>query len=133
MSNDPPVSVKVALRSGTRWVLLKNDRNEWELPGGRVDAEDDSLQATARRECAEELGVEVEVGALLDAYLFEVVPTKRVTIVCFAAAVVGDTDLILSDEHHAVGSFTRAEVTQLDLPAGYRRMIDLAAQLVEQS
>ena len=132
MSNDPPVSVKVALRSGTRWVLLKNDRNEWELPGGRVDPEDDSLQATARRECAEELGVEVAVGALLDAYLFEVVPTKRVTIVCFAATVVGDADLILSDEHNAVGSFAAAELGRLDLPAGYRRMIGLAADVLQR-
>ena len=32
-----PVSVKGVLLEGDRVVLLLNERNEWELPGGRLD------------------------------------------------------------------------------------------------
>ena len=33
----------------------------WELPGGKVDEDEDDV-AALRRECVEELGVEIEVG-----------------------------------------------------------------------
>jgi 8-oxo-dGTP diphosphatase len=36
----------------------------WEFPGGKVEPAE-SEQAALRRECREELGVEIEVGALL--------------------------------------------------------------------
>lgn len=38
-----------------RIVVLRNERDEWELPGGRLDATDASPEAALRRECAEEL------------------------------------------------------------------------------
>jgi len=125
----PPVSVKVALRNGDRWILIKNHRGDWELPGGRVDPDDSSLEATALRECREELGVEIYLGGLVDAYLFEVVPGRRVTIVCFAGEVSSDAKIELSDEHHELGMFTLSEIGSLWFPEGYRRSIELAADL----
>jgi len=125
---DPPVSVKAALRCGDHWVLLRNDRNEWELPGGRIDAADQSLQTVVERECREELGIDVEVGQLVAAYLFEVVPGKRVTIVCYAATA--DTNqFTISNEHDAVGLFTTSELAGLELPIGYRDAIAAAERL----
>ncbi len=121
--------MKAALRCGDKWVLLRNDRNEWELPGGRIDHGDASLEDVVRRECREELGLNVEVGELIDAYLFEVIPGRRVTIVCFAAHVdaSAEAQLRLSDEHNAVGLFATAELADLALPTGYRQAIDRAA------
>lgn len=128
MPEDPPVSVKAALRCGNKWVLLRNERNEWELPGGRVDSTDVSLEAAVRRECCEELGIDVEVGELIDAYLFEVVPGRRVTVVCFAATAdaSAEASLALSDEHTAVGLFTVDELEGLAVPVGYRTAIERA-------
>ena len=132
MSQDPPVSVKAALRCGERWVLLRNDRDEWELPGGRVDASDETLEAVLVRECREELGIDVEVGALVDAFLFEVIPRHRVTIVCFAAVVDASAEMVISDEHQDVGLFDSAQLNEIALPAGYRQAIALA-ELGERS
>lgn len=126
---DPPVSVKAALRSGDKWILLRNDRDEWELPGGRIDAGDQSLQDVVRRECSEELGIDVSVGELVASYLFEVVPGKRVTIICYAAVADRAAELVVSHEHTEVGAFTLAELDSLDLPDGYRNAISAAEEL----
>lgn len=129
-AEDPPVSVKAALRCGQQWVLLRNDRDEWELPGGRIDAGDRSLEDVVRRECREELGIEVQVGALIASYLFEVVPGKRVTIICFAATAESVAELLVSEEHTEVGLFTLDQLAPLALPAGYRHAISVAAKAV---
>ena len=126
---DPPVSVKAALRCGDRWVLLRNQRDEWELPGGRIDRDDADLRQVVRRECREELGVDVLVGELVDAYLFEVITGRRVTIICFAATVESAAveQLSISTEHEAVGLFTTVELDDLVLPVGYRNAIAKAS------
>jgi 8-oxo-dGTP pyrophosphatase MutT (NUDIX family) len=124
---DPPLSGKAALRRGERWVLLRNDRNEWELPGGRIDARDATLQDVV---CREELGIDAQVGDLIDSYLFEVIAGRWVTIVCCAATMPIDNASVLkiSDEHRAIGLFTTDELDALDLPSRYRRSIEHVAQ-----
>ena len=124
-----PVSVKAALRCGELWVLLRNERGEWELPGGRIDIADESLPGVVRRECKEELGIGVEVGELVDAHLYEVVPGRTVTIICYAATGPSDADLIVSDEHSAVGLFTTDELAETKLAPGYRHALRKAADL----
>jgi len=124
---DLPVSVKAALRCGERWVLLRNERNEWELPGGRIDPDDQSLPDVVVRECREEIGIEVTVGVLLGSWLFEVVPDKRVVIICFSAEADPESELVISHEHNAVGMFEIDELAELNLPYGYRQAIRQAA------
>ncbi len=129
MTADPPVSVKVALAVDDGWVLLRNDRGEWELPGGRVDDTDISLVDTARRECSEALGVEVIVGALVDAWLFDVIADKRVVVVCFAAEIASSGDLTISEEHDAVAIVGTDELDNHALPDGYRSALLSAGQM----
>ena len=72
-----------------------------------------------RRECREELGLDIEVGPLVDAWLFDVVPGRRVIIVCYSARVAATDNLVLSDEHLEVGLFADDELDSLALAAGY--------------
>lgn len=108
-------------------MLLRNDRNEWELPGGRIDARDATLQDVV---CREELGIDAQVGDLIDSYLFEVIAGRWVTIVCCAATMPIDKASVLkiSDEHRAIGLFTTDELDALDLLSRYRRSIEHVAQ-----
>lgn len=122
--------MKAALRCGDQWVLLRNERDEWELPGGQIDDADSSLRATLHRECREELGVDVSIGALVDSWIFQVLPDKRVVIVCFAATISASAQVSLSEEHTAVGLFSLNELLGLPLPDGYRKAIELAANAV---
>ena len=117
-----PVSVKGVLRAPTgEVVLLLNEREEWELPGGRIELGESSTECLAR-EIAEELDLRAEVGAPIDTYLFEVVPGKHVFIATYACALVGAFAPRVSHEHKRLGLFAPDALPD-NLPAGYRASI----------
>jgi 8-oxo-dGTP diphosphatase len=95
---DHPLSIKGVLIDGDCVLLLLNERGEWDLPGGRPDPGEDH-RAALEREVREEAGLAVEVGALLDEHLFEVLPQRFVRIVAYACSLVGARDVVLSHEH----------------------------------
>ena len=118
-----PVSIKGVLVLGERVLLVKNPRDEWELPGGRVD-EGESHAQTLAREFAEELSIAVAVGKLIDSYVFEVIPGKRVSIVTYGCTLAGDFAPRLSAEHSEHCLWPVARLREINLPAGYRRSIE---------
>jgi 8-oxo-dGTP pyrophosphatase MutT (NUDIX family) len=105
-----------------RVLLLLDGRGEWDLPGGRPDAGEDHRTAL-RREVREEAGIDVEVGVALDEHLFEVLPGRFVRIACFACRPLGESDVVLSAEHHAMRWVSFAELGEAigghRLPKGY--------------
>ena len=124
-----PVSVKAVLGPAGHVVLLHNERGEWELPGGRLDATDASLEDALRREIAEEVGLRVEVGPIVHAWRYEPIPDRFVLVVSYACHLVGQWPAALdhSDEHDDVGIFALGDLDGLELPAGYRDAIAAAA------
>jgi 8-oxo-dGTP pyrophosphatase MutT (NUDIX family) len=71
------VSVKgVVLTQDRCVVLLKNDRDEWELPGGKLERSE-APELCVARELEEELAITVRVGPLIDSWLYEVLPARR--------------------------------------------------------
>lgn len=123
MSTAPrfPVSVKGVLFLDGRVVLLRNEREEWELPGGRLEAGEEPA-ACVVREIREELAVEVEVAAILDSWLYEVLPGREVVIVTYGCRYIGG-EIMRSGEHSDVGLFETAEIGGLAMPEGYRRSV----------
>jgi 8-oxo-dGTP pyrophosphatase MutT (NUDIX family) len=117
-----PVSVKGVCLVAGKVVLLKNERDEWELPGGRLEAGEDPVPCL-KRELEEELGIAAEVGALLDCWRYPVLPTREVLIVTFGVVPMAERELRLSGEHRELGRFAPAEVGALRMPEGYRRSI----------
>lgn len=117
-----PVSVKGVLLVGREVVLLKNERDEWELPGGRLEAGEEPGSCLAR-EISEELGVGVEIGDLLDCWRYPVLPGREVLIVTFGVKPLEMAELRLSHEHKALGRFAFHEIAGLRMPEGYRRSI----------
>jgi 8-oxo-dGTP pyrophosphatase MutT (NUDIX family) len=117
-------SIKGVLLIDNRVLLLKNSRDEWELPGGRPDEGEDHAQTLAR-EFAEELSLDVRVDKQIDSYLFEVIPGRHVFIITYGCTLAGELDPRLSDEHTGHCLWPVERLSELGkLPAGYRRSIE---------
>jgi mutator protein MutT len=123
--NDPrwPVSMKGVVLIGSAVALLRNDRDEWELPGGRLEPGETPEECVAR-EVHEELGITVVAEQLVDAWVYPVEPTKSVLVVTFGCTLLGAPDLRLSDEHsEVVLADVGLQLDELAMPEGYRRSI----------
>lgn len=120
-----PVSIKGVLAVGGRIVLLRNERDEWELPGGKLEAGEDPKECV-ERELFEELNVRTTATRLLDVWLYDILGQVEVLIVTYAMEPLGaDTVLHISDEHRELGLFPPEEISALRMPVGYKRSIAL--------
>jgi 8-oxo-dGTP pyrophosphatase MutT (NUDIX family) len=118
-----PVSIKgVVVRDG-RVLLLRNEREEWELPGGRIELGETPEQCVAR-EITEEAQWKVTTGPVLDTWMHYIkLVNKNVFIVTYGCYPDGDREPELSHEHKEIGLFTEQEANSLNMPKGYKRSI----------
>ena len=117
-----PVSIKgVCVRDG-RVLLLRNERDEWELPGGKLELREDPA-ACVRREIQEETGWTITVGPILDSWQYHIRDSVDVLIVTYGCIVDDESPVVVSNEHKEAGLFGRKEIADLKVPDGYRRSI----------
>ena len=118
-----PVSVKGVVVIEGRVLLLRNDRDEWDLPGGRPD-DDESHEAAIMREAREEANIEVAALDCLDDWPYEVLPGRFVRILAYGCQVIDASRMALGSEHLELRLFAREELEGLRLHEGYRRVIE---------
>ncbi|MFL5607830.1 MAG: NUDIX hydrolase [Gemmatimonadaceae bacterium] len=118
-----PISIKGVVEIGGRVVLLRNARGEWELPGGKLETSE-RPDHCLEREIFEELHIRIEVTALLDVWVYNVLGKVDVFIVTFATRPIdAEANVRLSDEHEEVGFFSYEDIAGLNMPAGYKASI----------
>jgi 8-oxo-dGTP pyrophosphatase MutT (NUDIX family) len=130
-----PVSVKGVVWVGDRVVLAHNARQQWELPGGRLDRNESMTDGLAR-EIREETALDAAIGPLVGAYVFDAIPRKRVVMLAFGCAASAEQAPKASAEHSEVTLFGPDELDALVVPDRYRDAIAHwspaeAAQLLE--
>lgn len=103
-------------------MLLENERGEWELPGGKLEA-GEGLEGCLEREILEELNLRVEVGPLLDVWVYEVLEGAHVLVVTYGCLAEDFTGMKRSREHTAAELFCLDELEGLNLPRGYASAI----------
>jgi 8-oxo-dGTP pyrophosphatase MutT (NUDIX family) len=123
-----PVSIKGVVFVDERVVLLKNERDEWELPGGKLEPGEDPGQC-AVREVKEELALDVALGPILDSWVYNIRGQVEVLIVTYGCICDSPGDIAISHEHKAVGLFALDQLDGLEMPEGYRRSIRAWAAL----
>jgi ADP-ribose pyrophosphatase YjhB (NUDIX family) len=125
-------AVSVALRQGARLLLVRRGRppmaGSWAFPGGRVEADESDEQA-ARRELAEETGLEAEVLTPLKVYLIDThrdeAPVRyRLTVFCGE----GSGSPEAADDADAAGWFSLAEMADITVTDS---TLEVAAMLLD--
>lgn len=118
-----PVSIKGVIFRNGQVILLKNEREEWELPGGRLEKGEDPRQCLTR-EIQEELGIKASVEHIVDSWLYPVLPNKEVLIVTYFCRLLDERSVLrISHEHKEVGLYGPGEIAALPIPQGYRLSI----------
>lgn len=122
-----PVSVKGVVFFGEEVVLLENERQEWELPGGKIEPGEQPGPCVVR-EIAEELGIEVSLAGILDSWMYDIQGQVEVLIVTYLCVALSPRSALrCSHEHKRLGLFDAAGLAELTMPEGYRASIRRAA------
>lgn len=125
-----PISIKAVLLIEGEVALLRNEREEWELPGGKLET-GEAPRICLAREVEEELAIPVIVATILDSWLYAIRPGLEVLIVTYLCLPAGgEITPRLSEEHRELGLFTYRQIESLRMPAGYKASIARARLLL---
>ena len=130
-----PVSAKgIVFENNTVW-LRKNERNEWELPGGKIDPGEQPTD-TVLREMKEELGFDVEVKDVVDAYMYTINKSTDesygVLVLAYLCEITGKSGLFETNGEAGKAEFAAFEITEitsLNMPEFYKAAIEKASKL----
>lgn len=124
-----PCSIKGVIFDSHRHILLgSNPRGEWELLGGRPDAEERDPTVTLAREINEEAGINVVLHELIDVWVYDVPGEGAVLIVTYLCTMADDHHFVPGDEHGELRLFEVDALAGLTMPDGYKRSIQKAME-----
>jgi 8-oxo-dGTP pyrophosphatase MutT (NUDIX family) len=124
-----PVSVKGIVIRGGAVVLVKNRRDEWELPGGKLEL-GESPERCVAREIEEELALDVEPNTLVDSWVYTIVPGTHVLVLTYGCTERATRDAVVSSEHTRLEWIALDDVALLRMPEGYKSSIARWAERV---
>lgn len=134
-----PVSIKgIVFEDGKVWLRL-NERNEWGLPGGKLD-EDEQPEETVKRELKEELGFDTEIVEIIQSHLY-VIPksideSKGVMVVsylCKLLSKTGEFEMETEAGPSKFEKFSLDELKDLNMPDFYKTAVLKASNLFNKS
>jgi len=102
--------------------VLRHERDEWELPGGKLELGGRPEQCVAR-EVGEELGLAVTTGPILDSWLYHIFEGADVLIVTYGCHAPPFDRVRSSAEHKEARLVRLDDLDALPMPEGYRRSI----------
>ena len=109
-----PVSVKALIKDQDRYLLLQNERGEWDFPGGKLET-GASVGQTLLEEVMEETNLNIELEQLC--YLEQHhVNRSWVVVGVYYAQFNSARALQISHEHMEYGFFAEGEIKNLLTP-----------------
>lgn len=127
-----PVSAKGIVFEGETVWLRKNEREEWELPGGKIDPGEQPAE-TVERELSEELGFNVHARDLISAHMYTIQKsideTKGVLVIIYTCELLAKTGKFEINGEAGSAEFQAFPVTNihtLSMPEFYKIAIHSA-------
>lgn len=125
------ISIKGIVFEGDSVWLRKNERNEWELPGGKID-EGEQPAKTVTRELREELGFEVEVVKIIHAWVHKIKKSEDeyynvlvLSYLCKLISKIGDFEIEGEAGKAEFGKFNLDQIQPLNMPNFYKDVVNL--------
>ncbi len=122
-----PVSVKGILFINGKIILVKNERHEWEPPGGKIKPGEKPGRC-ALREIKEELNIDASINHLFDSWMYKV--GGKVNVICIIylckSMQIDEREIKLNFEHDEFGLFTLEQMEALNMPGSYKATITRA-------
>jgi len=124
-----PISVKgIVFENRSVW-LRKNERNEWELPGGKLD-KGEQPEETVVRELKEELGFQTKVSDIIQAYLYTIKVSKDesagvlvISYLCKLLKKIGNFETQGEAGKAEFKKFPVSKISKLKMPRFYKEAI----------
>jgi ADP-ribose pyrophosphatase YjhB (NUDIX family) len=118
-----PVSIKGIVIIDGKIPLLKNERNEFELPGGKLEIQEQPIDCVAR-EIQEELNLTVSPSSLIDSWLYTISQGVHVVIITYGCILTSSySQMKISNEHKELILIGINEVDAINMPSGYKDSI----------
>jgi len=113
ISDKFPISVKSIIFDDNRVLLIKNERDEWDLPGGKIEKNENVIDTLAK-EVKEELNLTIDNYNILHAkkYLFRKQP---ILILVYYSEITSNEPIRISFENVAYNFFCYDELYNLKL------------------
>ena len=121
ISDKFPVSIKAILIDDEKVLFLKNERNEWDLPGGKIIFGENPRDCLVR-EVKEETNLEIN-----DLKIHESICVKingvYVFLVLYKATISSDNHITKSYEHSDYNFYSKLEISKLNTPTWYKEVV----------
>lgn len=122
ISDKFPVSIKSLIFDDKRFLLIKNERDEWDIPGGKIENNHNVIE-TLVREVKEELNITIDNYNILLAkkYLFR---KQEIIVIVYNSKITNEDPISLSFENIDYNFFSYDELNQLKLTPWAKDSID---------
>ena len=121
LSDKFPISIKAIIIDDQRVLCLKNERNEWDLPGGKINFNED-IEECLRREVKEEVNIDIENLQILKPLSLKF-NDVAVFVVVFSANISCESYISVSYEHNDYNFFSKNEIKNLNMPKDFKNLI----------
>lgn len=128
------ITVKGILARNGKILLMKDEKGRWELPGGKIDFNEEPSE-TLKREFYEELGFKnISIGEVVNIWTFTVLSEgkKYQFIVIVYVCDSQEYDIQTSEEHVAFDWVPFNDINSLNIKDGYKESIEKYIKLMSK-
>ena len=122
LSDKFPISTKAIIIDDNKILCIKNERNEWDFAGGKINFNED-VEECLRREVKEETNLNINNLNILKPLNLNFNDVS-VFVLLYKAEISCQSPILISFEHSEYNFFSKSEIMNLNIPQAYKKLIE---------